>query len=118
MKSSNTLGTKCKKPDPKQVDQVLKWIVMGATDHDVLEAIQQAWPDAKAKPLVVAAIERLRKAGSFDQQIVFGWCFEATRDLYRRMVEIGDFPGALRAIKQLTDLAKQQPEAPGDAKPE
>jgi hypothetical protein len=25
--------------------------------------------------------------------------------LYRRMVEIGDFPGALRAVKQLAELA-------------
>ena len=106
-KSSNTSIKRCDpQPCDKQVNQIVKWILTGATEDDVLEAIQTAWPDSKPKPLIVAAIEKIRVAGDFDKQVVLGWCFEATRDLYRRMVEIGDFPGALRAVKQLTDLLR------------
>ena len=106
-KSANTSIKKCDpQPCDKQVNQIVKWILSGATEGDVAEAIEAAWPDATPKPLIVAAIERIRAAGDFDKQVVLGWCFEATRDLYRRMVDIGDFPGALRAVKQLAELLR------------
>ena len=107
-KSSNTLTVKC---DQAHVEQVFRWILAGATEYDIDEAVRTAWPDVNPAPPIVEAIAKLREAGAFDQQVVFGWCFEATRDLYRRMVDIGDFPGALRAIKQLADLTKRQPDA-------
>ena len=108
MKSSRSLTKKCNPaPDPTRVNQVFKWILTGATEHDIAEAIATSWPKAEAQPLIVAAVEKLRAAGQVDQQCVLGWCFEATRDLYRRMVEIGDFPGALRAVKQLSELVKR-----------
>jgi hypothetical protein len=51
-------------------------------------------------------VNDLVAAGDFDPQKIRGWCVEATRFLYQRMVEIGDFAGALRAVKTLSDLAK------------
>ena len=54
----------------------------------------------------MAAIARLAEAAEFDPAIVQGWCIEATRGLYARMVEIGDFSGALKAVKQLHELTK------------
>jgi len=84
---------------------VFKWIVGGSNEHDIREACEQAWPDTDAKPLIVAAIAKLREAGTVDAETVFAWCFEATREMYRQMVGIGDFSGALRAVKQLSQLA-------------
>lgn len=55
----------------------------------------------------MAAIAKVRGSGTIDADTVSGWCFEATRDMYRRMVEIGDFAGALRAVKQLAEFAKK-----------
>lgn len=107
-KSSSISATKCK-PDPAQTNQVLKWILSGATEHDISEAIKASWPDAAARPLLVAAIEQLRDSADFDPQTVLGFCFEATRELYRRMIDIGDFAGALRAVKQLTEIAGKRP---------
>ena len=107
MKSSNISKRTCK-PDAGRVSQVFKWVLSGATEHDIGEAIQQAWPGEQPRPLIVAAIAQLRKAADFDPDLVLGWCFESTRDLYRRMVEIGDFPGALRAVKQLAELAAKK----------
>ncbi len=104
MKSSNTLTPICN-GDAGKVDQVFKWILTGATEHDVAEAIGQAWPGQEPKPLIVAAVQQLCSAARFEPDLVLGWCMESTRDLYRRMVEIGDFPGALRAVKQLPELA-------------
>ncbi len=85
---------------------VFKWILSGAMEPDILEAIEATWPGESPKPLIAAAIERFCKAGEMEPAAVIGWCFEAYRDLYRRMVEIGDFAGALRAIKLITELTK------------
>jgi hypothetical protein len=105
-KSSSIGTTTC---DPTQLNQVFKWILAGATKRDIAEAITQSWPDAQPSPLILAAVEEIRAGGRLDAQVVRGFCAEATRDLYRRMVEIGDFAGALRAVKQLADMAGADP---------
>lgn len=91
--------------DPARVEQTVKWLLTGARDADVVEAIRTTWPDQALPPLLAAAVEGLAASAEFDRSVVRGWCFEATKDLYRRMTEIGDFAGALRAVKQLADLA-------------
>jgi len=92
----------------------LKWVLSGASEFDVTEAIAAAFPGEKAQPLIREVVTRLEKSGDFSTRVVIGWCFEATKDLYRRMVEIGDFPGALRAAKQLEELAKAKDAAAFD----
>ena len=89
-----------------RTNQVLHWILEGATEYDILEAMQQAWPDGNHSSILLGAIEKIRESSRLDRTTVHGFCVEATRDLFRRMVEIGDFPGALRAIRQLRELAK------------
>lgn len=90
----------------KRLNQVVKWILSGATEYDIAEAVVQSYPDENHAKLIGQAMTRITQSANFDSDIVRGFCFEATRDLYRRMVEIGDFTGALRALKALSDLAK------------
>lgn len=92
-------------PFEARVEQTVKWMLTGARDADVVEAIRTLWPDQELRPLISAAVAQLADSGQFSGRVVRGWCFEATKDLYRRMVEIGDFAGALRAVKMLADLA-------------
>jgi hypothetical protein len=92
-----------------RMNQVYHWIIEGATEYDIGEAMQQAWPEADHAGILLAAIEKIRESNEIDPHTVLGFCFEATRDLYRRMVEIGDFPGALRALKQLAQFARIRP---------
>jgi hypothetical protein len=89
-----------------RVNQVYRWILEGATEYDIVEAVQQAWPDADHAKILLAAIDKIKESARIDPTTVAGFCVEATRDLYRRMVEIGDFPGALRAVRQLRDFLK------------
>ena len=56
--------------------------------------------------LLAAVMGDLEKSAACSPEILIGWCFEATRELYRRMIEIGDFSGALRAVKQIAELTK------------
>lgn len=91
--------------DPARVEQVLEWLVAGHREQHVVEAIEHHWPDQDMRGLMLAVVGRLKKAGEWSGVAVRGWCFEAAKDLYRRMVEIGDFAGALRAVKQIHDMA-------------
>lgn len=87
--------------------QVYLWLVAGGTDYDILQAIRTMWPEEKEAPLIAAAIAQLAQAGEMTPDvgvIVRGWCFEASRQLYRKMLEIGDFEGALRAVKQIAGM--------------
>jgi hypothetical protein len=88
-----------------RVHRIYQAILEGASEHDVLGEIAAAWPDVDVRPLVVRAMERVARAGEADPALVRGWCIEASRELYRRMLEGGDLQGALRAVKQLAELA-------------
>lgn len=116
-RSNAILPPKC---DAAEVlEQVKKWILQGNSEHDIAEAIREKWPDVKTRPVIVAVMTEVAKSAAADPRAVAGWCIEATRHLYQRMVEVGDFPGALRAVKQLADFARNpivldEPPEPGD----
>jgi hypothetical protein len=103
---TKSLSTAKKTFDPKMLEQVFKWVLSGATDLDVAEAIETSFPGQDAPLLLKVVIDRFRNSGELDAQVVRGWCFEATKDLYRRCIEIGDFAGALRAVKQLEAMVR------------
>lgn len=99
----NTSLAKC---DPAQLNQTVKWILSGATVFDITEAIGQNFPETDANALIMEAMRHFEKNATFDVDVVRGWCFEATRDLYRRMVEANDLKGALGAVKQILEMTK------------
>jgi hypothetical protein len=91
-------------PTPPQIEQVIRWIVEGATEYQILEAIAATFPKASTKPLIAAAVDELTKKGELDGKLVRGWAFEATRELYRKMIDVADYNGALRAVKQIYEM--------------
>lgn len=97
----------CLTSEPERIECVVKWILTGAREMDVLEAIQAHWPNTDHRPLVAAAVGQLADAGNFDGGVVRGFCVEATKQLYRQMVELGDFAGALRAVQLLHRMAQE-----------
>jgi hypothetical protein len=96
-------------PDPSQINQVVKWVLLGTTEFDVVEAIKENFPGTDAAALMLGAMRHFERASQFHPDIVRGFCFDAARDLYRRMVECGDFAGALRAVKQIQEMARNVP---------
>lgn len=91
-----------------QCEQVLKWVISGASDAEITEAVQQQWPDANVNELLAMASTRLRQAAKTNPKNILGWSMLATKMLYQKMVDIGDFSGALKAAKQLSELANQK----------
>lgn len=90
----------CNKP----VDQVLQWIIEGQNDADVQEAIKKLWPSEDPEKLYEAAVDRVSDASKVEGEVLLGWCLMARRELFRKMFEIGDFAGALRATEKIESL--------------
>ncbi len=103
--ASNDVSSLTNCSDGQAVEQIAKWVLTGAREADVLEAVAATWPGRDARPLIAEALASFSASGLVDRAMVRGFAFEATKDLYRQMREIGDFAGALRALKQLVDLA-------------
>jgi hypothetical protein len=104
-KSSSTSETTCD-PTPAQVNQILKWILAGASEFEIAEAAAAQWPGASLGPILTEAATHLVRAGQINQAVQLEWCIESTKFVYQRCIDIGDFPGALRAIKQISDLTR------------
>jgi hypothetical protein len=106
-------------PQPEQIEQVRQWLIDGHRDHSIIESTRTTWPEwsADPMPLISAALDQIAKSADFDSATLAGWCFEATKDVHRRMIESGDYAGALRAIRQLADMAAKQPPPDLDSPP-
>jgi hypothetical protein len=91
------------------VEQVLQWIIQGENDANVLEAIKEFFPDQDPTALYEAAVDKVADASQVETSVIFGWLLLSRRELYRKMVEIGDFAGALRATEQIEKIAGKLP---------
>ena len=94
--------------------QVVEWILAGAGNQDLRQAVATSFTNLDPDKLIVQALKSLESSAGRWRGLAMGFCYEASRELYRRMVEIGDFPGALRAVKQLADLRKAEERLPPD----
>ncbi len=88
-----------KKCDP--VEQTILWLLEGNRTPDIVEAIKENHPGDDPEKTIKAALAHFAEVGEADTTIIKGWCFEAYRELYRRMVDVGDYKGAIAAIKEL-----------------
>jgi len=97
----------------EKVHQILTWILEGNSEHLIREAIADTWPGEESEPLIIAAFEQVSKSGEMSHEQVQNWCFEATRFLYQKQVEIGEYAGAMRAVRQMQEISaartKQEP---------
>ncbi len=100
------MGELVEHPDPAQVEQVRKWIVEGMSRHDIGEMMAEEFPGADGKQLLAAAIARINVSAYVGVDTIRGWCLEAYREVYRRAMEVGDNGTALRAVKQILEMAR------------
>lgn len=93
--------------DAATLHQVTAWILSGASEFEIIETIATKYPDAKARPLILTALKQIAKQGTPDISLVKGFCIEGTRSVYQQAMQAADFPTALRALKQLAQLAER-----------
>lgn len=98
----------------KCLAEAIKLTVEGNTDTDLKEWIGESYPAVDAKKILAKIPAFLKKKAYQDKAVVLGFCLEATREIYRNMVKIADYTGALKAIQELEKFsrasAKLEPE--------
>ena len=94
-------------PQAPPREQVIGWLLEGHRDSDIKQAVESLWPNEDPMALMHAAVDHFAKAADCDRAVVLGWAMEAYRDLYRRLLEIGDFANAMKAVKELVALASK-----------
>jgi hypothetical protein len=106
MKSSAALPARTDPSfDPGAVEQARKWLLSGASDVDLIEALRTAYPGADVPALVTHVLEKVRLSGELDKRLVRGFVFEGIRTIYQKAMEIGDLGTALRSLKMLKEFA-------------
>ena len=91
-------------PRPPAAAAIVQWLLTGASEQDVLEALRAKYPDADAGATLAAVRERLTAEGTPDTDALRGWVLLSYRELYRRMLEVGDFDGARKVLKNITEV--------------
>jgi len=91
-------------PPPPAPVAVVQWLISGASEHDVLEALRARYPGADVQATMAAVADHLAAEGQPNGDALRGWALVCYRELYRRMLEVGDFDGARKVLKNITDI--------------
>jgi hypothetical protein len=104
MADTNAL-TPAAEADPPPAVAVVQWLITGASEHDVLEALKAKYPDADTMKTLAAVRRHFAAEGQPDTDALRGWVLASYRELYRRMIEVGDFDGARKTLKNITEVS-------------
>jgi len=99
MKTTEAIATS---PPPALV--VIDWLLTGASEQQIREALCEKYPDVNASEVMVEVQTQLQAAGRPNTDAVKGWALMAYRKIYQQMLQIGDYAGALKAVKEITNL--------------
>jgi len=99
MKTTEAIATS---PPPALV--VIDWLLTGASEQQIREALSEKYPDVNASEVMVEVQTQLQAAGRPNTDAVKGWALMAYRKIYQQMLQIGDYAGALKAVKEITNL--------------
>lgn len=92
-------------PAPPPAVAVVQWLITGASEADVLDALRAKYPNADARKTMAAVRAHFAAEGQPDTDALRGWVLASYRELYRRMLEVGDFDGARKTLKNITEVS-------------
>lgn len=80
----------------------------GASYALIEDAIAQQWPDIQSRPALLVVMNEVMDNYNQPKDMLLGWCLESTKELYRKLVSIGDFANALRALKEYRAIIEKK----------
>jgi hypothetical protein len=84
---------------------MIVWLLEGQRSEDIQRSWAEHFPAEDFHKTLDAAWDHFERIAAAAPDVLRGWCLEAYRELHRRMVDVGDYTGALRAIKELMSYA-------------
>ena len=85
---------------------VLLWLIGGESEFDIAKTIKE-WPESiKERAEIMEAVqEKLIDSADVDPSLVKGWCLLSMRDIYKKLIDSGDYVNAIKAIKEYKAIA-------------
>ena len=105
MAKSHTLATT---PTPPPALAVVDWLLSGASEQQVHEALAAKYPGTNARQVLTQVQQQLAAAGNPSADSVRGWCLLSYRKLYQQMLAVGDFNGCRQVVKEISVLGCKQ----------
>jgi hypothetical protein len=87
---------------------VVDWLLSGASEQQVREALAAKYPGTDARQVLTQVQQQLAAAGNPSSDAVRGWCLLSYRKLYQQMLAVGDFNGCRQVVKEISVLGCQQ----------
>lgn len=84
-----------------RVDQTMRWLIGGMRDLDVLDSIATTWPDQDRTALMTAVMAKFRESAVLPPEYIKGWVYEARIEIFRELVDAGEWEAALRALRDI-----------------
>lgn len=92
-------------------EAVLKFMIEGQAYSDIVAFLVSEGdsPKAAAKS-IQKALDKLDSVNETSAEVRRGWCIEAMREVYRRLLASGDYNGAIKAVKEIGLLSGAYPQ--------
>lgn len=101
-----TQAEKLEMTQAEKIEQVIDWILQRNSDHAVRSSIAEEWPSESADGLIATALKKIHDAGGMQS--------ETLRHIFNQMMKIGDYPGAMRALKEIEQAGAESPISQGE----
>lgn len=93
------------KSDGLTADAVAKLLVAGNSVADIKDFITSNDLGAsEADELIDAGLFEIEKCLAIPAPARRAWCVEALREVYRRLIETGDYNGAIKAVVEISKI--------------
>ena len=100
---------KTEQPEKDYINDVFAFIIDGHSDNDIIDYLKETGIDSeKTKIVFEKALEKLLKSTKLPAGVRRGWCLEAYRHLYQKMLSSGDYTGAMKAVKEISIIAESK----------
>lgn len=92
------------KKENEIIVQIQKQLIEGNKSKDIIDFIQKEYKVKNVEILFNQALAMIAEYAQADKDFLKGFAIVASKELYRKMIEVGDFSGALAAIKEFSKL--------------
>lgn len=93
-------------PRPPAPLAVVAWLLRGANESQVAEALRAEYPRARHDQTMQQVQEHLAAAGQPDPVAVRGWALLSLRQIYQRQLEAGDYDGCRKSIAEIIKITR------------
>lgn len=87
-----------------KVEHLARMIATGKTFSEVIDHARMMFPGSKPEDWYEVAVKEVKSAAAVDDETIRGFAIYACRELYRQLIDGGDLPNALKALKLLREF--------------